>query len=360
MRENLIRLSTEMALLNPAYYGANWFIFNINQVKNDYIYDNTPVGGEIEEFFQILNNIRNEAARRLFYGHLSNLIREMLNHSELRGMISDFLNKLIESGDYDAVLKIVLQVGKRLRFAPYFDLLHWLKLLLDQVSLEVREGTRNALMDFALQSKLQIYELLDKVKTWLPKEDTDIDHYTLPHQYALLFLLDYCLISPKEYWEFIGEWPCKYPLFYPMQKDKRLAEERLNRLVKWLLHPGIQKVFEKNFPEKNYSAIRTSADVIAVWALILLGKDMKKTHPEAWDVFEILLQQLCLASDKKQQREILDYWGELCKIHRIGITKFSIKQKEEREEFKYRYRVLTKLITQFKKRSRLSKQSCRR
>jgi hypothetical protein len=349
--ENIIRLSVDMSLINPTYYGAEWFVNFIIKLNNHFKVDYKPTDNVFEEIIQFIVNHENHEIKIQFYARLSNLIREMLNHSQLQEVINSFLNRLIEMRYHEELLEIVLQVGKRLRFAPHFDLLYWLRRLLDQGYEEIQDRTYRSLLKLAVESKFQIYELLEKIMAWLPQQEGDNKKYSPSNQYALLFVLDYCLNTANESkFEVCGEWPSKYPLFYPIQKDQSLTEKRLKDIIVWLLHPGIQVIFDRKFPGNNFSAINSLAYLVEVWSIILLGKDIRNSHKEALAVFDILVHQLFIKSDIKQRKEILKYWGLQSSFCSTEISGLSIKEKELREKLASRYKILAKLITQFKQK----------
>jgi hypothetical protein len=347
--ENVIRLSAEMALINPAHYGAEWLINFIFQLRIHFNIPDEPGEDNLEELFRLLLAIQNESLKKQIYSRLASLIREMLNHSQLRGMINNFLNKLIEVRHHEEALEIVWEVGKRLRFAPNFDLLYWLKRLMEQGAEEIKGKAYLYLLELARQSKFQVYELLDSLKTWLPREDDDFKSYSKPQKFALIFVLEYCLSTALKFdTDIWGGWPSKYPLFYPLKKSKTLTGKRLKDLISWLLHPGLQRVLSQWLPEGIEIKVTTAlADLFETWAVILLGTDSQTPHPEAIEGFNTLVCHLFAASGKFQRKEILRWWGLKRSVYRSGIHGLPFKEKEKREELRNKYKIASKLISEF-------------
>jgi hypothetical protein len=347
--ENVIRLSAEMALINPAYYGAEWLINFIFQMRIYLNVPDEPGENNLEELFRLLLEIQNEGLKKQIYSRLSSLIREMLNHSQLKGIINNFLNKLIEWRHHEEALDIVWEVGKRLRFAPNFDLLYWLKRLMEQGAEKVKIEAYLYLLELARQSNFQVYELLDPIKTWLPHEDDDFNSYSKPQKFALIFVLNYCRATAKKFdSDLWGGWPSKYPLFYPLKKSKTLTGKRLKDLISWLLHPGLQRILTEGSPEETESKVTTKlADLFETWAVILLGTDSQTPHPEAIEGFNTLVRHLFAVSDKFQKKEIMRRWGLKRSVYRSSIRNFSAKEREKREELRSKYKIASKLISKF-------------
>jgi hypothetical protein len=240
-------------------------------------------------------------------------------------------------------------VGKRLRFAPNFDLLYWLKRLMEQGAEEIKGKAYLYLLELARQSKFQVYELLDSLKTWLPREDDDFKSYSKPQKFALIFVLEYCLSTALKFdTDIWGGWPSKYPLFYPLKKSKTLTGKRLKDLISWLLHPGLQRVLSQWLPEGIEIKVTTAlADLFETWAVILLGTDSQTPHPEAIEGFNTLVCHLFAASGKFQRKEILRWWGLKRSVYRSGIHGLPFKEKEKREELRNKYKIASKLISEF-------------
>jgi hypothetical protein len=356
--ENVIRLSVEMALRNPVYYGAEWLVNFIVKLNNYFEVNNTLTDSIFEEIIKFIVNHQNRKMRAKFYARLSNLIREMLNHSQLKDVIDSFLNRLLEISHHEAVLEIVLQIGKRLRFAPHFDLLYWLKRLLDQGNMEIQSNTYKSLLGLALNSKFQLFELLDSVKSWLPEKEKDKNRYSPSNKYALLFILDYCQKATENLsFEKYGEWPSTYPLFAPYQEEDSF-DKRLKAIVDWLLHPGIQAVLDSDeFQEGNYSALYSLAFVFEQWSSLLLGCDKNKYHSRSIEIFDILVAHLAKETDQKQKSEITNYWRIRSSSCSTEINQLSFRKTEERKKLMCKYNTLTRLISSFREHTSVPKKS---
>lgn len=354
--ENVIRLSTEMALINPAHFGADWLMDFIKQMRMHFDVPDIPGEDDFEELLKALLTMENENQKRQIYSRLAGLIREMLNHPQLKGMITNFLNKLIEGRHHEDALVIVWEVGKRLRFAPKFNLLNWLKRLMEQGVEEVKGKAYLYVFELANQRKHEIYEVLDTLKTWLPKEDAEFKSYSRPQKFALAFGAEYCVKSAFEFdFKFYGIWPSEYPLFVPLKKDRSLTCERLKDLVAWLLHPGMQDVLYERLPDddkldlrEHFKAITVVAELFEIWALILLGSDTGTPPPEAVQGLDMLVRCLYEIAGKYQRKQLMRTWGLKREFYRTSIHGLPIKEKEEREKLRSQYKLASLLISRFK------------
>ncbi|WLE95789.1 MAG: hypothetical protein QTN59_14015 [Candidatus Electrothrix communis] len=296
--ENIIVLSADMAVTDPTYYGKDWLVGVVIGLKEHFNIDFEP-DDEFEQFLQFFARIEAEEVRRKFFARLSELIREMLNYQQLLEIVRNFLNDLIGKSHHDVALEIVLELTRRLQFAPQFDHLYWIKRFLDQGA----EGTRNkaylALINIAKQRGVRIYDFLEEINEWLPEPERDFNKYSLSNQYALAFLINYCL-AVKFNIEHYGKWPSKFPLFTRMQGNNMETEEKLNLLFKWLFHPGMKFIYHN----VNYII----ADLLEQWVTILYGFDKENEQTMAVELAEMLIKKFLSSADQVQRREIVKRW----------------------------------------------------
>jgi hypothetical protein len=360
--ENIIRLAANMAILNPVYYGAEWLKKFIYQVKAQYNIQYEPTDNRFFAIWQFLENSENEVIQKHFYTQVSRLIREMLNHRQLKEVVKNFLNDLFANKGHDAVLHIALNVGKPLLFVPRFDfdLFYWLKRLLDQGPDEIKYETYESLIQIAMERSLHIYDIMDVIRTWLPDKKKKPDSISHSSKYALLFIVNYCSETldqaQKKYKEKLyGQGLSTYPLFIPLKKDNSSREERLKNIVNWLLHPLVQDLVkdlvEDVLREKDdgelfdFEINAYIADLLEEWALVLLGQEYKKEHSREKEIIDLLLRQVALNTDKARQREIIN-----------GLVKSRIHYRDVIDEYEWEKTEKELLITRYQLTRMLSGQ----
>jgi hypothetical protein len=336
--ENFITLSAEMAVSDPNYYGGDRLV-------------NIVVG--LEE--QLFTDKKREIIIRL-----SDFIREMLNHPQLKETIRDFLDKLMRTQHHDIVLIVVLGVTKRLQFTSQFDALYWIKRLLDQGQKEVREQAYEVLFEYARRTGFRIYELLETLKVWLPEIDRNVKKYSLSNQYTVQFLVGYCgyMLARLDMNEY-GLWPSKYPLFATLQKDDDESVNKLKLLVYWIFHPGMQDVLNQSLINEGIIGISVDANgfragLIDFWFTVLYGLKKDAVHPEALAISEMLLQQIqqviSETYDSKEGKRIkkelikhLQIRRDMC-LAEIGHT----KERTQKAQLKFKRQLLSMLKKKIK------------
>jgi len=208
----------------------------------------------------------------------------MLQHDQLREVVREFLSTLLFAQQHYAALGLLLELTRRLRFAPHFDSLLWLRRLIDQGGPEIRLRTFRCLVGLALESGPRVFELLEALRPWLPAADLEIERYPLSSLSALRFLLEYIFetltnFDPKHF----GKWPSHFPLFAASPEDQSLLRSRLELLCEWLLHCGMPTILNTDesdglnsdiewklwfsSPEEVHGAL--VADMVEHWMLIL-------------------------------------------------------------------------------------------
>ncbi|MCK5525430.1 MAG: hypothetical protein KAI83_20060 [Thiomargarita sp.] len=336
--ENFITLSAEMAVSDPNYYGGDRLV-------------NIVVG--LEE--QLFTDKKREIIIRL-----SDFIREMLNHPQLKETIRDFLEKLMRTQHHDLVLIVVLGVTKRLQFTSQFDALYWIKRLLDQGQKEVREQTYEVLFEYARRTGFRIYELLETLKVWLPEIDRNVKKYSLSNQYTVQFLVGYCgyMLARLDMNEY-GLWPSKYPLFATLQKDDDESVNKLKLLVYWIFHPGMQDVLNKRLIDEGIIGLSVDANgfragLIDFWFTVLYGLKKDTVHPEALAISEMLLQQIQqVISETYDSKEGKRIKKELIKHLQIRRNMCSAeiertKERTQKAQLKFKRQLLSILKSKIK------------
>lgn len=317
--EDVIHLSAEMSAFVSESHVKKWLATIVTEFKR---------GTEDD---------KEEKIKRIIFVRFSNLIREMLNYLHLQETVNKFLEDLINTRHHD----VVLEIAKRLRFAPRFDSLYWIQQLLErgnEEEMHTKTKAYTSLLGLARQSGFRIYELLEKIKMWLPATDCDPGTYSQSNRYALKFIIEYCS-QLKIALEHYNEWYSNYPLFGALQKNDDLTETKLNVLTSWILHPGIKYVYG--------DANIIIADLIEEWFIILHGFK-KDIFPEALEMSELLIQQIILTANRFQRKELLNRWRSKQRIYLKEIGKLDHAQRAQREQLKHKRELVKELVECFK------------
>jgi hypothetical protein len=362
--ENIIRLAVYMIILNPGYYGGEWLKEFIYQVKEQYNLQYESTANPLEVIIQFIENNENKIIRRHFYMQISRLIREMLNHPQLKDVVKSFLNDLFSSEGQDAVLHIALNVGTGLLSTPHFDfdLFYWLRRLMDQGPEDIKEETYESLHQIASERSSHIYDILEAIRTWLPEKDKEPDALSPSNRYALLFIVDYTSGTlyqfKKKYKEkFYGQGLSTYPLFMPLKKNKSSREKRLKNIIEWLLHPLTEGVFRARNQGNDLSPFPFDFDINAYtaalleeWTLALLGREYEKADPQAKEILDILLRQITISlnRDRPRLRKIMDWFAKRRINYRDLVDEFDGEKSEIKKWLMAGYQAARMLASRLK------------
>ncbi|MGE5341253.1 MAG: hypothetical protein ACM3SY_07200 [Candidatus Omnitrophota bacterium] len=353
---HIVRLVAQMAILNPAYYGIEWLKDFIRQLRDSFDIRNSIDESPEAAVFRFIENTKNKIIRRHFYTQISKLTREMLNYPQLKLVIKNFLNHLFTIDAHDAVLHIVLNVGERMfpTRRSEFDMFYWLRRLLDQGPEDIKEETYEALHQFAIKHHQDIYIVMESVMEWVPYPDKKNTNTSPSNQFSLLFILHYsygALIRIKE--KHYGHWPSNYPLFRPLYKDKSYLE-KLKKIIRWLLHPHIQKITKDNKTlihsaeltddESNFDLFAFIAEILEGWGMILMGWDYETGIPEAVDLLRTLTDDIISMTNLVQQKSILKNLTTRCIHYKDQFILIKDKKSEKRKKIMGRYKMLYMLI----------------
>lgn len=294
--ETLVRLFVERAVGDPLGFGGVW-LFDLVRGLRIELSGEPPTESREATLAWLLERLAVEAQLRAhFYGRLALLIREMLDREVLRPMVREFFEFLISAKQHEALLDVVLDLARRLRFAPHFDPLIWLRRLLDQGTASVRERTAARLIKLARDSGARIYEFIGVVRSWLPEAGRAPERFSVSNRVALEFPFAYCLdiasSLPKEHF---GEWPSRHPLFYALPPDGGEARREIGMLVAWILDPrGVAlEVADGADPTRTAEAVRLAyaGDLIEHWAWVLQGVDNDGAY-EARALFRVIAEEI--------------------------------------------------------------------
>lgn len=294
--EGLVRLFVERAIVDPAGFGSAWLLDLVLSLRIQ-LEGEPPSGSPVERLAWLLEKLAVETRLRAhFHGRLALLIREMLDREPLRPVVRDFFELLIAARQHDALLDVILDLARRLRFAPHFDPLIWMRRLLDQGSQAVRRRTAERLVALARESGPRIYEFLSTVRSWLPEVGRPSERFSTSNRFALEFPFDYCLdvaksLSPDRF----GAWPSRHPLFYALPNDPAEARKEIARIVEWLFDPrGVAlETADKTETMQTAEAVRVGhvADLVEHWAWVLEGNSEGESG-EGSALFSLIVEEI--------------------------------------------------------------------
>jgi hypothetical protein len=304
--EALVRLFVERAVIEPGGFDLPEMVQTLRiQLRG------TPPGESQDEILAwLFEQATLEAQLRAhFYSRLALLIREMLDREPLRRMVRDFFEYLIAARQHQAVLGVILDLARRLRFAPHFDPLYWMRRLLDQGNAVVKERTEMRLINLARDSGPRIYEYLAVIRTWLPDADRTADRFSISNRVALAFPFRYCqavaALLPQEQY---GRWPSHHPLFYALPADAGAARTEIGSLVEWILDARGEENDESD-EATNAEATRMAqvADLVEHWAAVLEGT-LNDGQAEGRALFRAIFEEMNSRLGVSQRMALRQSW----------------------------------------------------
>jgi hypothetical protein len=294
--EGLVRLFVERAVVDPVAFGSIWLLDLVGGLRVQ-VHGSPPSDSPAETLAWLLEQVAIEARLRAhFQGRLALLIREMLDRGALRPMVRDFFEFLLAAKQHDALLEVILSLTRRLRFAPHFDPLLWMRRLLDEGSEAARDRTADLLVSLAMESGPRIYEFLAVVRSWLPEEGRSSERFSISNRLALEFPFAYCLrVARSLPPEHFGAWPSRHPLFYALPADPRETRKEIAKLVAWLFDPrgaALEKT-AKAEAMRTPEVVRVghAADLVEHWSWVLEG-DSDDAPAEGRALFSVVVEEI--------------------------------------------------------------------
>jgi hypothetical protein len=294
--EALVRLFVERAVVDPLGFGRVLLTELVLGVKS-HLNGQPSATSQEEVLAWLLDKLAAQPRlRSRFYERMTLLIRQMLDREPLQGLVREFFEFLITARRHNAVLDVIFDLSRRLRFAPHFDPFVWMRRLLDQGSTAVRNRTAGRLVMFARDSGPRIYEFLAVIRTWLPDPTRAPERFSESNRVAIEFPLGYCrdvaLALPEGRF---GQWPSHHPLFYALPAEPAEARRELGTLVEWILDARGAALESSNEADPTLSAearrIAYVGDLIEHWAWVLEGK-LNEGHPSGRALFEIVAEEI--------------------------------------------------------------------
>jgi hypothetical protein len=292
----LVQLFVERAVVDPVGFGSVWLLDLVQGLRIQ-VNGQPPSDSKEEVLAWLLEQVMLERQLRAhFHGRLALLIREMLDREPLRRMVREFFEFLIAAKQHDALLDVVLDLARRLRFAPHFDPLAWMKRLLDQGSAAVQDKTALRLAILARDSGPRVYEFLATIRTWLPEASRKPSRFSTSNRVALQFPFAYCLVVSRVLSEDrFGQWPSYHPLFYALPSDPAETRREIGTLAGWILDArgaaldDAEEVTSSDISKER--RIAEVADLVEHWAWVLEGL-LNNGHAEGRALFQIIVEEI--------------------------------------------------------------------
>ena len=303
--ENVIQQSINMAQQYPEHYGKDWLKLIIRSLGNILKQQIIPEN-EFDHFLQYLIGQENAVIKKEFYSRVSELIREMLNYSNLQITIKSFLEDLMTN---PLLHESVFEIVRRLRFFQNFDHYFWLNQLINRGNPHVKEKTYIYLHKLAKNLGFGIYELLSVLRTWLPDPQKE-SNLSESNHCALWFMIDYGLRTLSNFYSKINEeWPPKYALFANI--ETKFFEEDMTLVVNWIFHKDMSKVFFRM--GINYENMSIIIGAFITDFYMVLYDSAGTNHNEKADIaVDIIIKEMAKSLNKDQYKSLINYWYNLC------------------------------------------------
>lgn len=308
--QSAVQLCVEKAAAYPEYYGSGW----LAELVTDF--ETTLAGaapGEARSW-RFISEPNADKARRQFYQSLAELIRALTGHPRAAEVAESFLQQLLLAKHRGAVLEII----RRLQFAPTFDQFKWLKKLLDQGNQQIREQTYNYLRGYLKRIRRGVYQALSNLEPWLPKDARPLRDYPIPARHALWLIYTYFSETNSRFdARYYGAWPSAHPLF--AFTDAATAAVNLGLLVRLLFHPGMHVVFKVQGVSRTRGVTLING-IVTNWFFVLEGRgeggaqgrggDADAAELDAATVSNLLLEEIARSVNAAQQAALAAYWLE--------------------------------------------------
>ncbi|WP_456438572.1 hypothetical protein [Psychroserpens sp.] len=341
----------EIALSDPQFYGRELLVYGVLRIeKSDSESQESDTNiDENNENDKIINALAVFLKKQHKLDRLALLIAEFLEHNSLNKVVDDFFGSLIQRWKKPEVL---LSILKRLRYDANVSQIFWLKRIFSEVPEErfdIRKDANRFLINLGKKKNNEIFELLKEVKEWWSSNDKELSNNN-HNIYGLTFLYHYSVSSVYSLQkEAYGSFPSRYFLFANFV-DLGSAEvtEKIAFLAEWLFHPSLNGLSYNHNYEFDLFEIRTNADLIEHWALILLGnRKNEKPDSNTKELLKMILKQVRESIDKATQRNIRSAWSQKSQYYlKLGAT-ISSQEQFKRKLLIFRRNNLKKIIKYF-------------
>jgi hypothetical protein len=314
------RMAADPALVDPASGGQRWLLSVVAELHQEA--GRAAGRGEdaVTALLAVIAALDDEPMLRRLYDRLAQLIREMVEQPALVAAVWGLCNALLGAGPrQDTARSLVLELAKRLRFAPSFDAMHWLRRLLDEGSEEIRDRTHAYLLHLAVNSGARVFDVLDTIRAWLPDDPQSSARHSPANRLALLFAAEIAdrLLNAVPASSF-GEWPSRCALFAALPGSPEQVRERMEMFVGWLTNRAAPATIaaQLELPAGAPAAAVDQAyleflgDVVESCVLVLEGLETGRAHLEARAVAMALLDALAARLKRARLRQLIRHWQE--------------------------------------------------
>jgi len=298
--KSAVQLCVEKAAAYPEYYGSGWLAGLVTEFETA-LANAKPGEAFVWQFISEANALK---ARKQFYQSLTELIRSLTEHPQAAEVAESFLQQLLLAKHRGAVLEIV----RRLQFAPSFDQFRWLKQLLDQGNQPIRAQTYDYLRGYLKRIRSGIYQALSNLELWLPKDGRPLEEYSIPASHAVRLMREYFRETNSRFdARNFGVWPSTHPLF--SFTDAATAGDNLALLVRLVFHPGMYSIAVTNRRITNWFYVLEGRGEVVPQER---GNDagVGATELDAAAVSNFLLEEIARGVDPIQEAALAAYWRE--------------------------------------------------
>lgn len=355
--KNIIKLVVEMSLTDPQYYGTKLLLeIGVGKIKIDetesYEENALRVSSERDNDKEsIIKALTILLQHRHNLDRLALLISELLEYESLKRTVDEFFGSLIQIWKKPEVL---LSILKRLKYNNNIDQLFWLKRIFNEVAEnkdEVKNEANGIFIGMGKKTNVEIFDFLDKVKEWWPKNTTDNevkDH----NLYGLAFLYNYSISTVYTLPDInYGKFPSNYFLFSSIiDVENEEVENKIDYLIEWLFHPSLNGFSYNNDYTFDLFDIRTNADLIEHWVLILLGNlSSKKANPKAKKIVKIILKKISQYTSKATRNNLKSVWSQKAQYYLVMGAELPLENRSKKNMLTYRRNNLRKILKYFDK-----------
>jgi hypothetical protein len=255
-------------------------------------------------------DVEETGKKYFYYKRLAKLFEAVLRHSSLKKTVSNIMTRLIEDGCFQSALILV----KNLQYDPNFEEFYWLRQLLERGDDKTKREIKKYLFNNLINT--DINDAFNKLKEWLPQENSPSGNYSQMNKAALELLIRYYSYQINVFDETLyGLEPTRFSFF--LFESKASANEQLNLLAKYLLHPLNLKLKLEGMPYIYYAAL-----LLERWSRILCKNNLStRTTASAGErignqeILSLLLEKVVMLSGEEEQEQIKSVWQGLIDIH---------------------------------------------
>jgi hypothetical protein len=262
---NLIQLIIKAANYDPDTYGLillqEFYVTIVRGGHEILLSGQYNLSNEELQQAKIISAIEKEILPERFI----ELMHQMLEEDELiRNQVFDFFRSLLLVGRYDDVIIFIGEFSK----TNQIDSIHWVREVLEHADdiNNVNEALTKLLLEEIKRWEADVFNRLQKLYEWVPDNSYKGRYSDMQLFAAFIILRIGNPVTSRFPLRLYGEYPYKFPLFYPISKEKD-SKEYFLFLVRWL--------FNKPVKILNARVIEDQAFTLESWMLILKGIETK-------------------------------------------------------------------------------------